>query len=66
MVLLFFFTVHKNEWKAKPVKKKKKRCLSKNERKVKLCFANREFYDELLNAVKIQDKMEKDQSIYEQ
>ena len=35
-------------------------------KKVKLYFANREFHDELLNVVKIQDKMEKNQSIYEQ
>ena len=31
---------------------------SKKERKVKLYLANREFYDELLNVVKIQAKMQ--------
>ena len=35
-------------------------------KKVKLYFANKELHDELLNVVKIQDKMEKNQSIYEQ
>ena len=35
-------------------------------KKVKLYFANIEFHDELLNVVKIQDRMEKNQSIYEQ
>ena len=39
-------------------KKEKTLCSSTNERKVKLYLANREFYDELLNVVKIQAKMQ--------
>ena len=46
-------------------KKEKTLCLSKNERKVKLYLANRQFYDELLNVVKIEAKMEKNWSINE-
>ena len=47
-------------------KKEKLLCLSKNERKVKLHLANREFIDEVLNVVKIQAKMENIWSINEQ
>ena len=50
----------------KSYKKEKMPSQSTKERKAKLCVVIKEFNDELLNVVKVHDKMEKKYSINEQ